>query len=410
MCERQRTRTQAMEHGAEHSAEHNRQDGPMYILFVDDEPDLKPLIKQLLRQKIRKGEYVFGFAENGCEALAEMEREERYEMVVTDINMPHMDGLELLKNLAVMKPDVKAIVVSAYGDMANIRSAMNRGAFDFVTKPVDFEDLTITIERTRQHIEQWSEARRSQETLAEIQNEMRLASRMQQAILPNKFPHDERFSVHASMSPAREVGGDFYDVMELESGRIGASVADVSGKGIPAALFMMTTRTVLKGSTIGHRAPSRILDETNRILVQDNPTMMFVTIIHANYDPDNGEAVIANGGHCDPIVVQGNGQTRFVERAAGALMGMSEGLEFEEIALILETGDTLILYSDGVTEATDPQGNEYGDERLLALFDETGAPLSAHEATARVHEAVTKFTAGAEQSDDLTCLAIHRCK
>ena len=161
---------------------------PFRILVVDDEPDLEPLIKQRMRTHIRSGKYVFHFVGDGAEALEALSGDARFDMVVTDINMPRMDGLSPLGRLSDLGSDIKSIVISAYGDMRNIRTAMNRGAFDFVTKPLDFEDFEITIERTRAHTIQWRKALQSRDKLIALQNELELASNMQQAILPVDFP------------------------------------------------------------------------------------------------------------------------------------------------------------------------------------------------------------------------------
>ena len=209
---------------------------PFRILVVDDESDVEPLIKQRMRPLIRSGAYSFLFAQNGAEAMEILSGDSGIDMVVTDINMPEMDGLTLLSQIPTVNPDIKSIVVSAYGDMGNIRTAMNRGAFDFVTKPLDFKDFEVTIERTQAHIAQWREALQARDRLVALQNQLEVANSMQQAILPVDFPKGSDFDVHGSMAPAQNVGGDFFDVMSMEHGRIGLAVADVSDKGIPAAL------------------------------------------------------------------------------------------------------------------------------------------------------------------------------
>ena len=169
--------------------------------------------------------------------------------------------------------------------MGNIRTAMNRGAFDFVTKPLDFKDFEITIERTQAHIGQWKEALRSRDRLIALQNQLDLANGMHQAILPVNFPSGRDFDVHGTMAPAQNVGGDFFDVVTLEHGCIGLAVADVSDKRIPAALFMMSSRTLMKGTAIGQGDPDKVLTEVNNILHEDNRNDMFVTVLYAVYDP-----------------------------------------------------------------------------------------------------------------------------
>ena len=377
------------------------------ILVVDDEPDLEPLIKQRMRPHIRSGQYSFLFAGDGNEAVDILSGDGRIDMVVTDINMPGMDGLTLLGRISAINPDIKSIVVSAYGDMGNIRTAMNRGAFDFVTKPLDFKDFEVTIERTQAHIAQWKEALQSRDRLIALQNQLDLANNMQQAILPVDFPSGSGFDVHGSMMPAQNVGGDFFDVVSLEHGRIGLAVADVSDKGIPAALFMMSSRTLLKGAAIGQGDPDKVLTEVNDILHEDNRNDMFVTILYVVYDPQTGSMTYANGGHCASLVVHADGSSTELPGTDGIALGITAKYEYAQKDAVLKPGETLIMYSDGVSEATNLQGEEFGTHRLKGLF--SGAPpISAQEANAAVLKAVAEFAGDQAQSDDITCLALHR--
>ena len=377
------------------------------ILVVDDEPDLEPPIRQRMRRHIRSGKYIFHVAGNGAEALRFLSGDDRIDMVVTDINMPEMDGLSLLGKIPDVNPDIKSIVVSAYGDMSNIRTAMNRGAFDFVTKPLDFKDFEITIERTEAHIVQWKEALQSRDKLVALQNELDVASGMQQAILPVDLPKGRDFDVHGSMAPAQNVSGDFFDVVTMEHGRIGLAVADVSDKGIPAALFMMSSRTLLKGAAIGEGRPDRVLTEVNNVLHGDNRNDMFVTILYMMYDPETGSMTYVNGGHCRPLVVHADGSSTELPPTDGIVLGLSAGYEYAQKSAALKPGETLIMYSDGVSEARNPPGEEFGTARLKSLF-EGSPPGSAREANETVLNAVTAFAGGSAQSDDITCLALHR--
>ena len=254
---------------------------PHKILVVDDEPDVEPLIRQRMRRDVRAGKYEFVFARDGVEALELLEQQTDIDMVLSDINMPKMDGLTLLAQIAKVDPNLRCVIVSAYGDMENIRTAMNRGAFDFVTKPLDFADLRVTIERTLRRVAEWREALASRDKLVVLQNELDLASKMQQSILPTRFPEAPDFRIHGHMEPARAVGGDFFDVMPLENGRIGLAIADVSDKGVPASLFMMSTRTLLKGASVGLGEPGEVLGEVNDLLNDDNEAAMFVTVLYA---------------------------------------------------------------------------------------------------------------------------------
>ncbi len=377
------------------------------ILVVDDEPDLEPLILQRMRRNIRSGRYSFVFAGNGVEALERLANDPGIDMVISDINMPQMDGLTLLEQIPKVDPNVRSVIISAYGDMRNIRTAMNRGAFDFVTKPLDFEDLQITIDRTLSHMAEWKDALASRDKLVAIQNELDVASKMQQSILPASFPMAPEYEVFGNMEPARNVGGDFFDVIYLENGRIGLAVADVSDKGVPAALFMMSSRTLLKGCAIGMGSPGDVLGEVNNLLTENNETIMFVTLLYAVFDPETGVLTYANGGHCNPLLVHSDGSSEELAHTKGVALGVMPDLEYREDHVTLAPEDTLILYTDGVSEAMNAEGEEFGVERLRELFT-NNPPSNAKEANEAVLQAVSEFAGNTPQSDDVTCLVIRR--
>ena len=378
---------------------------PHKILVVDDEPDVEPLMMQRMRRNIRAGEYRFVFAQNGVEALARLRQEPDIAMVLSDINMPQMDGLTLLEQIPKVDPNVRCVIVSAYGDMENIRTAINRGAFDFVTKPLDFGDLKVTIDRTLRRVAEWREALASRDKLVALQHELDLASKMQQSILPTRFPEGPGYRVFGHMEPARAVGGDFFDIMRLDNGRIGLAIADVSDKGVPASLFMMSTRTLLKGAAVGLADPAEVLREVNDLLNDDNEASMFVTVLYATFDPASGEFTYANGGHNSPLLVRVDGSSELLPLTDGIALGVVPDLRYGQRAITLEPGDTLVLYTDGVTEAMNGAHEEFGVERLRAIFA-SGAPGDGREASLAVFDAVHAFAGDTPQSDDVTCLTL----
>ena len=380
---------------------------PYKILVVDDEPDLEPLMLQRMRRDIRAGRYRFVFAYNGVEALEQLNEDDEIDMVLSDINMPKMDGLALLEQIPSVDPEIRAVIISAYGDMQNIRTAMNRGAFDFVTKPIDFDDLKVTIERTLRHMAEWREALSSRDKLVALQNELDVASKIQQSVLPTGFPSSDSYEVAANMEPARNVGGDFFDIMRLENSRLGLAVADVSDKGVPAALFMMSSITQLKGAAIGIGEPGGVLSEVNDLLNQDNETAMFVTLLYAVYNPENGVMTYANGGHNPPVIVHADGSSTLLPMTGGIALGVAPGFEYEQSTATLNPGETIVLYTDGVTEAMNGDGEEFGIDRLRGLF--VGVPpRHPKEANKAILEAVSTFAGDTPQSDDITCLTLRR--
>ncbi len=381
--------------------------GPYRILVVDDEPDLEPLVLQRMRRAIRSGRYEFLFAQNGVEALQTLGKDDDIDMVLSDINMPQMDGLALLSHIPEVAPDVQAVIISAYGDMKNIRAAMNLGAFDFVTKPVDFEDLRITIERALNNLEAWREATSSRDRLIAIQNELGVAGKMQQAILPTEFLNKPGYEMYGSMTPARDVGGDFFDVLYLSNGCVGLVIADVSDKGVPAALFMMASRTLVKASGLSLKSPGEALREVNDLLYDDNETMMFVTLLYAVYNPSTGELTYANGGHNAPLIAHADGSSSTLPGTRGIALGVMPDMEYEERTISIAPGDTIVFYTDGVTEAINEANEEYGMERLQEVFT-SSPPQDAKTATAAVLDSVNDFAGTVSQFDDITCLIFRR--
>ena len=396
---------------------------PHRILVVDDEPDLEQLVLQRMRREIRRGRYSFVFARNGVEALERLNDNDGgdpIDMVLTDINMPEMDGLTLLKQIPSVDPNVRSVVVSAYGDMKNIRTAMNRGAFDFVTKPIDFEDLRITIERTLEHLAMLREALEARDKLVALRSDLDLASKMQQSILPTRFPESPNYEIFGGMEPARDVGGDFFDVIDLSDGRLGITVADVSGKGVAAALFMMSSRTLLNsvavaranpGDVLGEvnrlLRPGDVLSEVNRLLQENNDAAMFVTVFFAIFDSNTGEIVYSNGGHNPPLVLHADGSSSLLSQDPGIALGIAPEFSFDMYNATLAPGDALVLYTDGVTEAENEKTEQFGLDRLREILG-GASPASAREINTKVFEDVKEFAGKAPQFDDITCLTLFR--
>ena len=377
------------------------------LLVVDDEDDVAPMFRQSMRPEVRAGKYRLLFAGSGVEALERLEEDQDIDLVITDINMPDMDGLTLLRHLSQRSCDLRSVVLSAYGDMKNIRTAMSLGAVDFVTKPVDFDDLRETIERTLRGLEQWREALSQRDELVSLRQELNLAGRIQRSVLPQDFPAVDGYEFDALVEPAREVAGDFYDVMRLDGGRVGLLVADVSDKGVPAALLMMSSRTLLRGAAIGLGDPSRVLSEVNALMSQDNAQSMFVTVFFCILDPRSGTLVYANAGHPSPLLVRADGSVAPLESADDVVLGLLPGAGYRLFEISLEPGDQVFMYTDGVTEAVSQSGEEFGVEGLLGFL--AGSSLGDASACSRdVLGAVRGFAGDGVQSDDITCMTLRR--
>ena len=382
------------------------------ILSVDDEMDLELLLTQYFRRKIRKGEYEFKFAHNGLEALTMLLKEKDFDIILSDINMPEMDGLTLLTKINEMQnPALKCIMVSAYGDMGNIRQAMNRGAFDFATKPIDLDDLSNTIEKAVEQIKYIKAMQQEHSQLESIKGDLAVAQEIQQAILPRifpPFPEDaNQMDIAASMNAAKDVAGDFYDFFRIDDDHIGFVIADVSGKGIPAAIFMAVSRTLIRATGIRGVKPSECITYINSLLAEESASNMFVTVFYGIYNIKTGDVTYTNAGHNPPYVAKADGSVVKLPLSKNIIAGFLKGYQFTEETLQLQHGDTLLLYTDGVTEAVDPDYEEYGEERLEALLKNT-PQADCQQLIDAVKADVKVFANGAEQSDDITLLAIKR--
>ena len=379
------------------------------ILVVDDEPDLELLIRQKFRKQIRENEYEFAFAQNGVEALSAISSQPDIGMVLSDINMPEMDGLTLLQKLGELKnPALMAVIVSAYGDMDNIRTAMNRGAFDFLTKPIDFNDLEATITKTIIQLEVLKQAIRDREQLLSVRNDLTTAARIQQSILPQRFPpfpDRHEFDIYAQMTPAKEVGGDFYDFFFIDQDRLAFLIGDVSGKGVPAAIFMAVSRTLLKAIATQVVNPGESLRRLNQLLIPESNGRMFVTIFYGILNTRTGDVQFSYGAHNPPFIKRKEGEVERITQDSGFLLGMMDDMEYDVHRVALRPGDTILLYTDGVTEAMNGNAELFEESRLVdALKRTNGAPLP--DMLKGIQGDIVRFTEGTTQSDDITMLAL----
>jgi serine phosphatase RsbU (regulator of sigma subunit)/anti-sigma regulatory factor (Ser/Thr protein kinase) len=241
-------------------------------------------------------------------------------------------------------------------------------------------------------------------TRQRFEQELEVARLIQQNFLPKELPDLPGWQVAAYYRPAREVGGDFYDVIPLPDGRVAFVVGDVTDKGVPAALVMSATRSVLRASATRLIEPGVVLERVNEHLCPDMPAKMFVTCLYGVLDPASGLLRFANAGHDLPYVKTAEGVIEL--RARGMPLGLMPGMAYEEKEAVLEPGDSVLLHSDGVVEAHDPDREMFGFPRLKATM---AASPGGQELIDRVNAALTAFTGpGAEQEDDITMVTLQR--
>ena len=241
-----------------------------------------------------------------------------------------------------------------------------------------------------------------------ISTELSLATKIQTAMLPHTFPPfpgRNEFDIYAVMVPAKEVGGDFYDFFLIDDDHLGLVMADVSGKGVPAALFMMVSKIILQSCAMLGRSPAEILTKTNEALCSNNQVDMFVTVWLGILEISTGKLTAANAGHEYPAIRQNGGEFVLYKEKHGFAVGGMEGSRYTEYELQLKPGDKLFLYTDGVPEATDKEDKMFGNERMLSALNNK-AEADPRLLLMNVRTSVNAFVKDAEQFDDLTMMCL----
>jgi sigma-B regulation protein RsbU (phosphoserine phosphatase) len=366
------------------------------VLLVDDaKSNLDILVEGL------KSDHKLSLALNGEMALQIAARTPP-DLVLLDIVMPGLDGYEVCRRLREMPEtaEVPIMFLSSLEEVQNKTRGFEMGANDYLTKPFDMLEVKARV-RSLLKAKAYSDAVKEQ-----IASELRVAREIQMGMLPHDFTGVEkayRVSFGAVLEPAREVGGDLYGVCAAGPERLMIFLGDVSGKGIPASMFMVRAVSLARLLAREIAEPERILARLNDELSADNPSCMFVTFLCAVFEPKSRRLTLANGGHCHPLLLPADGPARWILKNLGTALGFESGMEFERMELALSEGDTVVFYTDGVNEAFNSEQEFYGNDRLFAdaglLSGQSASAISAG-LLARVRE----FVGGAPQSDDIAIL------
>lgn len=370
------------------------------ILIVDDVPENVEILVEAL-----KGDYKLAVAIDGERALRAVERNPP-DLVLLDIMMPGMDGYEVCRRLRAAEPtrELPIVFLSALGDVENKTRGFELGANDYLTKPFEILEVKARV-RSLLKAKAYADAVREA-----AEREMSIAREIQFGLLPADLAGATAgtgLEVSAVMEPARHVGGDFYEVLRADDDTLAVVIGDVMGKGVPAALFMAVTMTLLRTLAREHRRPEEILRRLNDELVAQNPRRLFVTMACLLIDLPSGRVTGASAGHNPLVLVPAAGAPRQVLGATGMVIGLFPGRAYASESLALERGDTLVLFTDGVGEAENPAAEQLGDEHLLASLAGC-AGAGARAAVDDLLRSVREFAAGALQNDDITIVAVHR--
>jgi sigma-B regulation protein RsbU (phosphoserine phosphatase) len=370
------------------------------ILVVDDSRMMRLALINALNDL---GWRNISAAADGRQAL-ELAKAQSFDLVLLDIIMPGMDGYEVCRQLRQM-PETAEVPIMFLSSLEEVQSktrGFEVGANDYLTKPFDVLEVNARV-KSLLKAKAYSDAVKEQ-----IASELRVAREIQMGMLPHDFaPVEKRHGVEfgAVLEPAREVGGDLYGVCDASPERLVVFLGDVSGKGLPASMFMVRAVSLARLLAKEIAEPERILARLNDELSADNPSGMFVTFLCAVFEPKSGRLVLANAGHCRPVILHDGQPPRWAVKNLGTALGFEPGLEFERTELTLGSGDAMVLYSDGVTEAFNPQEELYSDGRLLADSAAFGGQ-SAPAITASLLQKVRAFAGTAPQSDDIAILTL----
>ncbi|MBX3172523.1 MAG: fused response regulator/phosphatase [Candidatus Eremiobacteraeota bacterium] len=386
------------------------------VLIVDDTPEnIRVLMAHL------KGSCDVLAATSGSKALDFARALPRPDLILLDVMMPGMDGYEVLATLRqeAATAAIPVIFVTGLNDVGDEERGLKLGAVDYITKPFHGELVRarvhnqLELKRHRDYLEE-EVARRTEALLVaervqqRLEGELDVASRLQQSMLPARLFADHRglgCRLATYLQAARAVGGDLFDYFFVDKQSLFFLLGDVSDKGVPAALFMVRVRTLLR--TWGPRTsdPAALLRLMNEELCQENPACMFVTMVCGLLHMDTGSVLLARGGHEHPILVGPGAQARAVEFEGGPALGLCEGVDFVNYSLQMSPGQSLVFYTDGVSEACNSGQAQFGEERLLQALQE----LADNEAASMVSglcERLGEFVGGAEPSDDITLLIL----
>ena len=315
---------------------------------------------------------------------------------------------ELERLAGLLDPEGRAEILTDLADVLPADRALSGPNAELATLAHLLERMSHRIadqhRRLNELIAELKDAIVTRARLAALEQELDIARELQRTFLPKPLPPDPRFEVFGLMESAKEVGGDFFDIFMIDAGRLGIVVADVSGKGVPAALFMAITRTLIKATALTAAGPAETVSKVNAFLAADNEQMMFVTLFHGVLEIDSRCFTYVNAGHNPPYLITAAGPESLA-RIGGPALAVVEEMDYAQATITLEPSAALFAFTDGVTEAFNPLGEAYGETRLEAVLEREGT-LPVEPLCRTVRQSVLDFEDGADQADDVTCFAL----
>jgi sigma-B regulation protein RsbU (phosphoserine phosphatase) len=370
------------------------------VLVADDQTD----ILQALRFLLMELECEIDLVNSVDDVMGHLEKQ-TYDLLLMDLNYTRdttsgKEGLALLDRAHAHDPVLPIVVMTGWGSIDTAVEAMRRGAKSFVQKP--WED-SVLIEIVQREMGDGRSVRQRDARHAREQEEARV---IQRTLLPSAMPQISACDVAARWQPASGIGGDCYDLVRFSPTRFGVSIADVVGKGLPAALLMSNLQAAVRAFATEDARPSRVTASVNRLLCRNIAVGKFVTFAYAIVDADAGVIHYANAGHNPPLILRANGD---IDRlaATGVVLGVFPDGIYEDHQTTFTAGDRLICYTDGITEAEDMDGNDFGEDRLIAALRAIPPAASATDIVENITGTLAVWTGGAVQ-DDATLIVVNR--
>ena len=395
------------------------------ILVVDDQA----VNVRLLEGMLRIAGYASVESTTDPNEVCELHRKNRYALILLDLQMPGMDGFQVMEGLKEIEEDgyLPVLVITAEPD--HKLRALEAGAKDFVSKPFDLAELRARVRNILEvrllHLKAKAYSKALEETVRELEasrevirlknleerkrseQELALAQETQASLLPRFLPQFESFRIHAFNSPTRYVGGDFYDFQQLSTGEWVGVLADVSGKGMPAALLSSMVLGALSMEFHSQTQPQEVLNRVNDLLCKKSLPFQFVTLFLFLLSP-HGVGQFISAGH-NPAYLFRSATGRIEELVSDAyVLGMFDFASYQSRCFRLDKGDILVVYSDGLTDAQNQQEEMFGEERLLEIIRQE-APSGSHALEQKFLKAIEEFTQGTPQTDDITFVVVEKC-
>ena len=374
-------------------------------LIADDQPDVLTALRFLLKTAGYQTEAVSSPAE-----VLEAIKQSNFDLVLIDLNYARdttsgQEGLDLITNIRTLDSALPIVVLTAWGSVELAMEAMHRGGRDFVLKPWDnsrlLKSLNTQIELGRQKRQRRRLEAENRTERDKLQQELAEAQEIQAALMPKALPEIAGFDIAFDWKPARVVGGDYFDVLNFNERYTALCVADVAGKGMPAALLMSNMQAVLKSFASDMVSPGELCARVNTVMCDNIASHRFITCFYALLDTEERKLSYTNAGHCPPMLVRDGKCLRLKD--GGPVLGIFPGRCYGQGHIKLQSGDCLVLFTDGVTEARNASG-EFGEDRLQELVM-SGHHLKAAELRDRIMEAVNEFSEG-EVYDDATLMVV----